>query len=453
MLLFILEYYLFITHFFLPPSFVQDHDARLSSLHCFPKLSPDDRDFRPNVSTCDHQKPIKASAAHNELTIATAQNAQLIADHMNSQDGLHPLPTSIASALSRQISHCPAPDSSYCLTRMVAPTQTPPLPCNGVMVEPEDDLAGESLLHLAARMNAGHQIAFSIHSVDAHNQPQTDKYGRTALTSAAAADALETAGALYQLEKGSSMTGSARVQPPSGTTITTTTTNNNNIGQSLPRPRRRQRAAEVRQFTPLIAAVQTGSEQLAHYLIDEGHSLTGVDDYGRNVVHWAAATNSVALLQRLAKCKPFSRLLNARDDYERTPLMLAIREGNEAVVRLLLAHKANLFPLDYSENDPLKLARDRGFVEIETILCDAYSKLAQTIDVDKSGMEHAQLGSSSIHEQEEVSCTDSQESATDYDALVKDNDPRVKFDESVLHDCERYSGQQVTSNYDGRFCM
>ena len=53
----------------------------------------------------------------------------------------------------------------------------------------------------------------------------------------------------------------------------------------------------------------------------------------------------------------------------RKPLYFAVRENHVDVARFLLQHDSN--PLDlWVDDDPIEIARDRGYVEMERMLAD-----------------------------------------------------------------------------------
>ncbi|OON16008.1 ankyrin repeat protein, partial [Opisthorchis viverrini] len=291
------------------------------------------------------------------------------------QDGLHPLsPNSItlSSNVFQSETHPshPVGGAEFASRNSQSMEYISPSPGsdNHTLV---DRGTGETLLHLAGRYNGGQDIVFSLpHLMCSDDFGERcacvmwlDHHGRTALTNAAAANALETTAALYQLEREALSQNRALL-----------------IGQSTDKShlsakaRRRNKQSELRKSTPLIAAVQAGNEELVRHLVDEGYPIVGVDDFGRNVVHWASVTNAIEILQRLAQCKGFHRLVNARDDYDRTPLMLATREGCEQAVQFLLDHKANVLTMDCTDSDALAIAKSKGFDDIERLLLQRHAE-------------------------------------------------------------------------------
>ncbi|CAH8436876.1 unnamed protein product [Schistosoma turkestanicum] len=233
----------------------------------------------------------------------------------------------------------------------------------------DDDLSDnntvgdQSLLHLAAHMNVGHDIINKIYHNEHDERPvgifYVDSSGRTALTSAAAANSLESIKSLYQLEK-EAMVKMKPVKPVKSQHI--------NKPKPTYRSRRRYQIYESRQCSPIIVAIQAGNDEVVKCLLDEGCPYNTVDQYGRNVVHWAAVTNSVKILSRLAQCKGFARIMNMKDDWDRTPIMLAIREGCQEAVQFLLDKQARIEITDCMENDCVSLCIEKGYQRIHEIL-------------------------------------------------------------------------------------
>ncbi|KAG5442465.1 hypothetical protein CSKR_110696, partial [Clonorchis sinensis] len=294
------------------------------------------------------------------------------------QDGLHPLsPNSITLSSNvfqseTQQSHSvhPAGGAEFASRNSQSMEYSSPNPGSDIH-RLVDRGTGETLLHLAGRYNGGQDIIFSLpHLMCSDDFGERcacvmwlDHHGRTALTNAAAANALETTAALYQLER--------EALSQNRTLLIGQSTDQSQLSAKA---RRRNKQSELRKSTPLIAAVQAGNEELVRHLVDEGYPIVGVDDFGRNVVHWASVTNAIEILQRLAQCKGFHRLVNARDDYDRTPLMLATREGCEQAVQFLLDHKANVLTMDCTDNDALAIAKSKGFDDIERLLLQRHAE-------------------------------------------------------------------------------
>ncbi|TPP58648.1 hypothetical protein FGIG_01583, partial [Fasciola gigantica] len=335
------------------------------------------------------------SSAENHQPESSSEVCNHLFGLLKSQDGLHPIDPrdviSVEDTFQKSVREIPEqerrtrPTLSGRNEKNQASSNTTRAAVRKLTESDERQDVGknkETILHLAGRMNSGKEMVHLLQQSMQRDQlnyavTMPDDTGRTALALAASANAMETVGAIYQLEKEAVVnskiqSGSKSNENSSLNAMTTTFTQATNTGVTS-RSRRRQKQSEPRHCTPLISAVQAGNQEVAHYLIEEGHPLTGVDELGRNVVHWAAATNDLTLLQRLAQCKGFNRLVNARDDHDQTPLMLAVREGWERTVQFMLDHKASVLTSDCNENDPLKIAKLKGFTNIERVLSKYYN--------------------------------------------------------------------------------
>ncbi|KAL5965995.1 Neurogenic locu Notch protein [Taenia solium] len=249
-------------------------------------------------------------------------------------------------------------------------------------VTTRNPLNGETILHLAARMNVGaraiRRLCGTLVSEEgaAASAEKTlallclDKDGRSPLTASAATDGLETTTALYRLEREaitcSRSAASSQSVPPVSTA--------EGAGTSSEKPsteaRRRTRHVESRRSTPLMVSLKAGCTEVTKLLLDEGCSIQGVDETGRNLVHWAAVLNAASLLTRISHTKGFSRMLEARDDCDRTPLMLAVRENSLEAAQILLEHHAVIDVFDYTDSSPISEAKSRGFTRMLALLME-----------------------------------------------------------------------------------
>uniref|UniRef100_A0A0R3TY88 ANK_REP_REGION domain-containing protein n=1 Tax=Rodentolepis nana TaxID=102285 RepID=A0A0R3TY88_RODNA len=263
-------------------------------------------------------------------------------------------------------------------------------------VTTRNPLNGETILHLAGRMNVGERAIRRLGGIvvadDGPNSSEKtlailclDKDGRSPLTASAATDGLETTTALFRLEREAvscnRSAASAQAQPASGA----------DAGISGEKPtneaRRRTRHIESRRSTPLMVSQKAGCSEVTKRLLDEGCSIQGVDETGRNLVHWAAALNDASLLTRISHTKGFSRMLEARDDYDRTPLMLAVRENSFEAAQILLEHRAEIDVSDYTDSCPLSEAESRGFSRIHALLLE-YKQRRRPSNAGGSGSRH-----------------------------------------------------------------
>nr|POE79472.1 ankyrin repeat domain-containing protein 7 [Quercus suber] len=102
--------------------------------------------------------------------------------------------------------------------------------------------------------------------------------------------------------------------------------------------------------TPLIIAVMERHEAVTAALLSHGASIEGVDRQGRTALHWAVIMRDVAVLRSLleethrrANGRPMvDSNVDAYDHAGWTALHVAVNEGFEAGVHLLLQFGANL---------------------------------------------------------------------------------------------------------------
>lgn len=263
-------------------------------------------------------------------------------------------------------------------------------------VTTRNPLNGETILHLAARMNVGERAIRRLGGIvvadDSPNSSEKtlallclDKDGRSPLTASAATDGLETTTALFRLEREAiscnRSAASAQAQPTSTTDVGTSGEKPSNEA------RRRTRHIESRRSTPLMVSQKAGCSEVTKRLLDEGCSIQGVDETGRNLVHWAAALNDATLLTRISHTKGFSRMLEARDDCDRTPLMLAVRENSLEAAQILLEHRAEIDVSDYTDSSPLSEAESRGFSRMHALLLE-YKQRRRPSNTGGSGSRH-----------------------------------------------------------------
>lgn len=95
--------------------------------------------------------------------------------------------------------------------------------------------------------------------------------------------------------------------------------------------------------TPLINATIAGFEDVVDLLLSHGAGIEHVDHQHRSALHWAVIHRQDRLLKRLLRhCAGDSRLINARTQDGRTPLLIAIDAGFDTAVEALLEYGANV---------------------------------------------------------------------------------------------------------------
>ncbi|CDS36601.1 notch [Echinococcus multilocularis] len=249
-------------------------------------------------------------------------------------------------------------------------------------VTTRNPLNGETILHLAARMNVGaraiRRLCGTLVSDEgtAASADKTlallclDKDGRSPLTASAATDGLETTTALYRLEREAITCSRSAASSHSAPPVSTAESAGASSEKHSTEARRRTRHVESRRSTPLMVSLKAGCTEVTKLLLDEGCSIQGVDETGRNLVHWAAVLNAAPLLTRISHTKGFSRMLEARDDCDRTPLMLAVRENSLEAAQILLEHHAVIDVFDYTDSSPISEAKSRGFNRMLALLME-----------------------------------------------------------------------------------
>lgn len=92
--------------------------------------------------------------------------------------------------------------------------------------------------------------------------------------------------------------------------------------------------------TVLMVAAGHGNKELVELLLQQGANAKAANAYGQNALHYAAWRGNSAIVQRLLSQKVS---VNTPKSYlGRTPLIFAVRRGSLPIVKLLLAHGANV---------------------------------------------------------------------------------------------------------------
>ena len=111
--------------------------------------------------------------------------------------------------------------------------------------------------------------------------------------------------------------------------------------------------------TPLMWAAREGHTDCVKYLIQNGAEMD---------VFTAAMIGDMAEIKRLVEA---GHDVNQRDEWERTPLMWAAREGHTDCVKYLLQNGAQLDLTDHVGNTALHLAAEGGHLEVLKRLVEA----------------------------------------------------------------------------------
>lgn len=103
----------------------------------------------------------------------------------------------------------------------------------------------------------------------------------------------------------------------------------------------------------LIRAAGNGDVQQVQNLLERGADIEAKDDFDNTPLHCAAFNGHESVARLLLKNKAN---INAKDGFDWTPLHWAVSAGHEAVVRLLLENNADIKAKDIYGDTPLQLA-------------------------------------------------------------------------------------------------
>ncbi len=120
-------------------------------------------------------------------------------------------------------------------------------------------------------------------------------------------------------------------------------------------------ARDPRGLSALHLTVYTGQLEALRFLLDKGTDVRARGPSGMGPLHWAARARAEIVTLLLGRGAD----VGGRDDYGNTALVLAIREGAEANVRLLVEAGADLNARNPLTGDgPLDVALQEGRTEI-----------------------------------------------------------------------------------------
>ena len=109
-----------------------------------------------------------------------------------------------------------------------------------------------------------------------------------------------------------------------------------NEGAKVDEPVRAKEKARAG-FTPLILAAALSEPNIASTLIGRGSRVTVLDDFHRSAFWYAALRGSIEVAYVLAKANGANDVINAADnDFQRTPLHMAVRGNEPQLVSLFL---------------------------------------------------------------------------------------------------------------------
>lgn len=145
--------------------------------------------------------------------------------------------------------------------------------------------------------------------------------------------------------------------------------------------------------TPLFLAAYNpgkmeGHPSLVKLLLERGARVDAVNDNGDTPLLWAVKNGSEETARVLLE---HGANANHRGKTGITPLVAAMRLRNEmpGLVQLLVSHKADLRPHGNSQQNPLRLAVQRGHAQSVWILVDAGADTHAVDDIACFTQEHA----------------------------------------------------------------
>lgn len=209
-------------------------------------------------------------------------------------------------------------------------------------------------IHIAAangRLNVLKTLLARGQSIDAHDSEDKD-YWETPLRAAIRANQLETVKFLIQNNADLSKV------PKDGNTCLhlAVYTNNLQMIKLLMQHKLDLNALNDLNETPLMVALKNSKVELANYLLSLGADCGRVNKSGSNLLHLAAEKGLVELAETIIK-KSKHIDINLINKDGQTPLSLAVRNNNTAMVSLLLKHGADVNP---------KLSVDKELIELTT---------------------------------------------------------------------------------------
>ncbi|XP_046543611.1 palmitoyltransferase AKR1-like [Haliotis rubra] len=127
-----------------------------------------------------------------------------------------------------------------------------------------------------------------------------------------------------------------------------------------------------------MQAAQRGQIDVVDFLLCMGGNVSQVDNYGRNVLHWACTGGHVSMVKYLLSQGSVD--INGRARGRVTPLMIATMTGHGDVVELLVCMGANVSHVDDHHNNVLHYASTSGHAKIVK-----YIVSKDTVDVNSRG--------------------------------------------------------------------
>lgn len=99
---------------------------------------------------------------------------------------------------------------------------------------------------------------------------------------------------------------------------------------------------------------------------------------GTTALHQAILGNKLAAVQVLVNCNGICT--NGKDNYDRTPLILAAELSNSEITELLLKHGADVHASDFRNETALHITAREGFLEVCRVLLNHGALLCAKVD-------------------------------------------------------------------------
>jgi serine/threonine-protein phosphatase 6 regulatory ankyrin repeat subunit B len=148
--------------------------------------------------------------------------------------------------------------------------------------------------------------------------------------------------------------------------------------------------------TPLIHAVLNGRDETATCLLELRAEVSVIDRNGQGLLTMAVNHNCGETVVELLKRDFISLRVDQPDHRGESPLLIACRNGQTTVARLLLAAKASIEKSDLYDRTPLSTAAARGFMGVCSLLLQHGAK----VDVkDNDGMTPLMVSATQGHEE------------------------------------------------------
>jgi ankyrin repeat protein len=141
-------------------------------------------------------------------------------------------------------------------------------------------------------------------------------------------------------------------------------------------------------LSPLIMATVRSDAQMAQRLIAAGADVTIIDKGGNNLLHHAVDGGNPDLLALLLKQEGIYINL-ARDLYGSTPLIMAARDNNVAIVERLIDAGADLEIGDDWGDTPVNIAAYRGSLEALQLLIERGAAIEVINTNGNTALDHA----------------------------------------------------------------